>query len=561
LPVDVDFAQIPVNDSFLTEDSTDGDAESPEKETNGSREPVSPSKSVPEGMERPESLPETKEEAAGPALSRKSFPDAPDVLDPVEPKLPGDAPAERTTSEGNDDIESTEKSAILARISRSARDIENRSARPETESTPDSEEQPPVPTEGKEGSSDNPTLLPPPGVTEKTGVEEPSVEAETPPPSQVPPKKERILISENDTRDDALVTAAMEDATPVAKGEKPKPNRSAGEKEHADPMIEKRVRSRDGDAWFPGESLASPPLVSDEASALEALFPPLWQARVRALVPYGKIFLICFLLPMLILALILIMAKDGVRSFFVGGEEKEADPLPALLAENKAQKEALAALDLKMAEMTTAMIAMGERVSVEPPEVHEEIEYLKMRNQLTAYADEAITMSNRESYEKLWNVVYDETQKDFHAAAVAEILRIKFFYASGSRLGAWTLPVRELFPGVETESGLEVHQVIELMLDRTQDWRVRVRAARLLQGYRTRRVLESLREAIHDDPNLDVLKEAVRSFEVNAGFVCADFFDVKSIDAWWEANSEALDGEGGAATGEGAGTPSGDAAP
>ena len=47
-------------------------------------------------------------------------------------------------------------------------------------------------------------------------------------------------------------------------------------------------------------------------------------------------------------------------------------------------------------------------------------------------------------------------------------------------------------------------------------------------------------ESIREDPNLDVLKEAVLTFEVNTGFVADDFFDVEGVEAWWSENGEEL---------------------
>ncbi|MEM7145822.1 MAG: hypothetical protein AAF591_11865 [Verrucomicrobiota bacterium] len=262
----------------------------------------------------------------------------------------------------------------------------------------------------------------------------------------------------------------------------------------------------------------------------------------RDAVPYGKIFLLCFLIPLMAIFGIGLLAKGAIRSFFVGEAGEQSESSNEIVTSDAFRLEA-EALEGRVSGLEEGLKELDAKIAESIPNVGEEIEYLQMRNRLTSYADEAITMANRSQYEKLWDVVYDEGMTDYHAAAVSEILRVKFFYASGSRLGAWTLPVRDLFPGLETEGDLQVQQVIDLLLDRTQDWRVRVRAARLLEGQRTRRVMESLRDAIHDDPNLDVLKEAVRTFEVNGNFVGEDFFDVESVDAWWEVNSSEFDVE------------------
>ncbi|MEM9281788.1 MAG: hypothetical protein AAGA96_08180 [Verrucomicrobiota bacterium] len=397
---------------------------------------------------------------------------------------------------------SDKKGAILARMSESVREIENRTLASEQASEPES-----------------------------------FVDDEAP---------EHVRMeSESSTGDGASATmdAVLDPESEVTEGEPlPKSLSEAPGEIHAEENRLEAVKpeATEADSSQPARGVELQ--VGDEDA--ESRLPSSWRSHVnvrrRLEFSYGKVFFLCFLIPAVVVLLIGFLARGAIRDYFVGdiraageGEERGS------LMESK-----LEALETKLDEMGKRLDDTVRRVSESVPNVDQELDYLRVRNQLTSFADDAITMANRSQYENLWEVVYDDSQSDFHAAAVSEILRVKFFYASGSRLGAWILPVSELFPGLENESELEVKQVIDLLTDRTQDWRVRVRAARLLEGQRTRTVFEALRGAIHEDPNLDVLKESVRTFEVNAGFVGDDFFDVKSVDAWWEANAERLDAEG-----------------
>jgi hypothetical protein len=517
LPVDADFARIPVDDTFLTGASTESDVDEAGK-PGASVESSSPSRGHDEEGDQSDLRLEV------------------DAVEPIEPKLP-----EKGGKTGASEVR--EKSAILARISQSVREIENRSTGSGIDPTADA-------IEGKElGGGEKDILtgdagqLPPPREAVVARGENVAVRAKKESSEGGAPGKAGTQIS----AEGPVGVEASADSAAEAESKRGvlSAGRHAGVLEAVEPALGMDAKEGQKKSRKPDDAMVS----SGVEPGDEAAIPQSWRDTAPAMrekrFSYGRVFLLCYLLPTVVLVIGVLLAKDAIRSFFAGEKVEEQASALSVAEEVDGQGKKLEELGIKLAAIEAELAAQGDRISEKMPNVDEEIEYLRVRNKLTTYADEAITMANRAQYKKLWDVVYDETQGKYHAAAVSEILRVKFFYASGSRLGAWTLPVRELFPGLETEGDLQVQQVIELLLDRTQDWRVRVRAARLLEGQRTRRVLEKLREAIHDDPNLDVLKEAVRTFEVNAGFVGGDFFDVESVDNWWEANSEKFEEEGG----------------
>ena len=123
--------------------------------------------------------------------------------------------------------------------------------------------------------------------------------------------------------------------------------------------------------------------------------------------------------------------------------------------------------------------------------------------------------------------------------AEAELLRVKFFFASGTRSASYMLPMAMLYPSVKskTEEQLSQQELIDLLLDGEKDWRVRRRVAFLLGDKRSYEVAEALAEAVRSDPSLDVIKESVYSFEAITGFRSSDLFEIKELLDWWDTNA------------------------
>jgi hypothetical protein len=180
-----------------------------------------------------------------------------------------------------------------------------------------------------------------------------------------------------------------------------------------------------------------------------------------------------------------------------------------------------------------------QRILSVTPEAMSEISQLKDRNQLTRLADEAITRGSRSAYMQIVSI--SESSRDTSQAngAQAELLRVKFFFASGTRSASYILPMTTLYPSVKskTEEQLTQKELIDLLLDGEKDWRVRRRVAFLLGDKRSYEVAESLAEAIRSDPSLDVIKESVYSFEAITGYRSSDLFEMKELLEWWDAHA------------------------
>lgn len=185
---------------------------------------------------------------------------------------------------------------------------------------------------------------------------------------------------------------------------------------------------------------------------------------------------------------------------------------------------------------------LERQLSVTPAEAWKELRLLSQRNQLTAYADESITLGSRKAYMELKDVA--ETSKDptLRYAAEAEILRIRFFYASGSRLGGYKLPTATLYPDGATkkDEDLSSDELTTLLLDKTKEWEIRSRAAYLLGDRRGYEVARSLVEAVRTDECLDVVEQAMYSFEEITAYRSPGAFEIQHLLNWWDDNSAKL---------------------
>ena len=182
---------------------------------------------------------------------------------------------------------------------------------------------------------------------------------------------------------------------------------------------------------------------------------------------------------------------------------------------------------------------MAEVVPV-ASETNKELVLLKERNRLTAWADEAIAKGDRKSLDMLIKRLTDPDFASLRDATFAEIQRIYYHLRFTIRIDpSFRIPVNEMFKdsGIREDSDLTTEQLMKLLHDHEQTWQVRLRAAWLLGGRRTRDVSESLIKAIKEDPVLDVAKEAQLSLEQNVDRKFL-LLDIPAIDEWWKTQTE-----------------------
>lgn len=193
-------------------------------------------------------------------------------------------------------------------------------------------------------------------------------------------------------------------------------------------------------------------------------------------------------------------------------------------------------------EPTAAVDAKPEVAAVVPlkSSSNQELVLLKERNRLTAYADEAIANGTRKPLTLLIERLQDPQMANLRHAAYAEVQRIYYHLRFTSRIDPnFRIPVNEMFKdaAIRDESDLKTDQIIKLLHDPKKAWEVRLRAAWLLGGRRTREVGEALIKAIKEDEMLDVAKEAQLSFEQNMEHKFL-LLDIPAIETWWKTQTE-----------------------
>lgn len=171
-----------------------------------------------------------------------------------------------------------------------------------------------------------------------------------------------------------------------------------------------------------------------------------------------------------------------------------------------------------------------------------ELVLLKERNRLTDYADKAIATGARDALQAIVETMFNQNSQNMHHAAGAEFRRVAAYFEIASNIDPnYRLPIQELFKEkdspIKAEADLNAAQLIKLMHDHQQAWEVRLRCAYLLRGNPDPAINAALLKTIHDDPSLDVVKQAQTSFEkrVSQRF---RLFDIPSIDAWWAAQTK-----------------------
>ena len=169
-----------------------------------------------------------------------------------------------------------------------------------------------------------------------------------------------------------------------------------------------------------------------------------------------------------------------------------------------------------------------------------EWEDVRLRHELTLLADAAIARGDRGALDELQgmlDVAEDPVQR---AAARAEMFRVQQMYATASRLPRSPLQVAQLFPGKSSEEELDEKQIIELLTDPDREPETRMRAAWLLEGHRTMAANDKLILAIRNDKSIDVVKQAMISFQKNTGYQSGNWFDANAAETWWAENASRL---------------------
>lgn len=168
------------------------------------------------------------------------------------------------------------------------------------------------------------------------------------------------------------------------------------------------------------------------------------------------------------------------------------------------------------------------------------LEELKERNRIMQLGDQAI-FADRKAYEEL-KVAASSDKPERAAAAGAVMLQVKSFYISGTRLGDYKLDLEE-FRGLTKPSSPPdpaTYATTNLIAEAktNDDWRARSKSLELLGSRHVKGVPEAVIAVAKTDQNLEVVRDAIRSFEMLTGFHSPDILEPEHIEQWWSEHGE-----------------------
>ncbi|MFA5199903.1 MAG: hypothetical protein WC442_03225 [Candidatus Omnitrophota bacterium] len=185
------------------------------------------------------------------------------------------------------------------------------------------------------------------------------------------------------------------------------------------------------------------------------------------------------------------------------------------------------------------------KISNELESIASEVAFLKQRNNLTRLADKAIAEGEKANLDELYKVVGDVSNTELSKAAISEILRVKNYYATMTRVKGVMdkdLTYRGPLGVVHTYEEVSSSTLIK-DLTKNANWVIRVKAAEKLRNYKEKNVVNALLKSICHDSNLEVIKTSLESFEAITGYVSHDVFNCNPVQEWWKLNKENIEGK------------------
>ena len=181
---------------------------------------------------------------------------------------------------------------------------------------------------------------------------------------------------------------------------------------------------------------------------------------------------------------------------------------------------------------------MEVKFDAEYKNLADQVSRLAERDRLIQLADDAINNGNRQAYEELLRMANNASvDEKVRSAAKAEWFQVKRFYIGLTRVKSRNL-ARLQPDGTKIDlknEELTTQELIQSMLGHN-NWIVRALATSSLKDRKEGGVPGALLHAAHNDQNLDVVKEAIDSFESVTGYKGADVFGVEAAEVWWQTN-------------------------
>jgi hypothetical protein len=166
-----------------------------------------------------------------------------------------------------------------------------------------------------------------------------------------------------------------------------------------------------------------------------------------------------------------------------------------------------------------------------------QISMLKMRNYLAGLANRAIADGDRKAFDELENASRNPVKVDLAEVAAAEVMRVKAFYATTTRLKDQSVTYANS-QGIPIIDDKIPTATLLADLQHNADWRVRAKFAIFLANRREPGVADTLLGVAGRDQNLNVVKASLEAFSSLTGFTMHDVFDYASCEKWWQSNRQ-----------------------
>jgi len=168
-----------------------------------------------------------------------------------------------------------------------------------------------------------------------------------------------------------------------------------------------------------------------------------------------------------------------------------------------------------------------------------EIAVLKKRNEIMKLGDLGTHAAERSALEELEKTVNESKDTSVKTAASSEIARIKAFWTRVTRLKGQEISGIGPTGNKKKEKDFTTDEIIHFMLSHPE-WQIRALSAQALHKRKEKGVPTALLSCIEHDRNLEVVRDAVRSFQRVTGYDSPDVFSFEIVNTWWTEHSEEI---------------------
>jgi hypothetical protein len=233
-------------------------------------------------------------------------------------------------------------------------------------------------------------------------------------------------------------------------------------------------------------------------------------------------------------------------------DDPEINRTFTMVAENEAKKiiddrlapaikEANQIISESLGSFETSLQEFKNNYDMELKKLASEVDFLKNRNEILKLSDESIANGDALSFEKLEKIYHSSEDKYLKQSALSEILRIKGHFSIGSSIIGINITYNNPKTGtILKDDEIPTSELINQLRNNTSEI-IRKKITELLKTRKEKQVPEVLLDAIKNDNNLEVRRNALQSFESVTGFKRTDVFNYEPAKKWWDENKEKVE--------------------